>query len=265
MLGKPLDLQLSEPDPNPSWIVDDLMERGACILFSADSGAGKSFLCMHLASCLVRGEPWLGKRTHGSRVMFIDNENHPRIVRKRLRMLGMDGHEPQVRYFNRLGVQLGAGAWLERTLAEIEDFKPDIIVLDTVSSTTKAITPPDGGGGMGGGNEAIAYLYATVLRPLAGTERAVILQHHEKKPQAGVKRDARYSVLGGMQWFGQADSMFSVERKGDVFEDGDVRRYPVELTLVKDRDGNSFKVPMAFSSRMEDGRLRGWIERWETD
>lgn len=245
--------------------MDDLIERGCCVLLSADSGAGKSFLCMHLASCMARGEAWLGKATHGQRIMFVDNENHPRIVRKRLRMLGLDSaHEGQLRYFNRIGVQLGAGAWLERTLAEIDDFAPDLIVLDTVSSTTKAISPPDGGGGMGGGNEAIAYLYATVLRPLAGSERAVILQHHEKKPQQGVKRDARYAVLGGMQWFGQADSMFSLQRKGDVFEDDGTKRFPVELTLVKDRDGNSFKVPIAFSSRMENGRLKGWLERWDT-
>ena len=245
--------------------MDDLVERGTVILLAADSGAGKSFLCMDMASCIARGEPWLGKPTHGTRVLFLDNENHPRIVRKRLRMLGLDAEqEPQIAYFSRIGVQLGAGNWLERALDEVEAFRPDVIVIDTVSSCTKAQAPPDGGGSMGGGNEAIAYLYATVLRPLAGVERAVMLLHHTKKPTDGVKVDPRYAALGGGQWRGQADSMFYLERKGDVIDDdgGGVKRYPVALTLIKDRDGNSFHMPIAFSSRMEGDRLHGWLERW---
>lgn len=264
MLGKHLDLNLGGNDPEPDWIVQDLIERGAVILVAADSGAGKSFLTMHLGACLIQGDPWLGKPTTGKRIMYIDNENHPRIVRKRLRMLGLEGDdEKHIRYFSRLGVQLGAGQWLERTLDEVDDFKPDVVVIDTVSSCTKALPPADGGGGMGGGNEAISHLYAAVLRPIAGTqERAVILHHHTKKPVDGQKVDPRYAALGGTQWRGQADSMFYLERKAEVFDDNGVTRYPVALSLVKDRDGNSFHMPMAFSSRMEGGRLRGWVERW---
>lgn len=263
MLGRPLDLHLNQPDPVPEWIVNDLIERGTVILTAADSGAGKSFLFMHLAACMSLERPWLGKATHGKRVLFIDNENHARIVRKRLKMLGMEhDHEENIRYFNRLGVQLGAGNWLDRTLSEVEAFQPDVIVIDTVSSCTKAVSPPDGSGAMGGGNEAISYLYATVLRPLAGTERAVILLHHTKKPTQDGKVDPRYAALGGGQWRGQADGMFYLERKAEVFDDDGITRYPVAFTLVKDRDGNSFHMPMAFSSRMESGRLRGWVERW---
>lgn len=263
MLGRPLDLRLDGDDPAPEWIVDGLLERETVVLLAADSGAGKSMLCMHLGSAMLHGVPWLGQATHGERIMFIDNENHPRIVRKRLRMFGLDGNdESRVRYFSRMGVQLGAGSWFERTLAEVEDFKPDVIVLDTVASTTKVLSPPDGGGGMGGGNEAIAYLYATVLRPLTAWGAGLLLLHHTRKPTDGMKSDPRYMVLGGGQWRGQADGMLYLERKSEVFMENGITRYPVALTLVKDRDGNSFHMPMAFCSRLENGRLNGWVERW---
>jgi RecA-family ATPase len=248
-LGKPLYFDLSGSPPPPRWLVDSLIERGTVNLLAGDSGTAKSFLSTHLLTALLRGEEWLGFKTHGERVLVLDNENSPRLVEKRLRMLGFANEDRErLRYFSRTGVQLGSGEWMARTMEEVNSFDPDLIVLDTVSSTTTAVVND---------NDTIAHLYATVLRPLAGLDRAVLVQHHERKPSDGFKRDARNAVLGGVHWRTQADAMLSVERKGELEREGALVSFPILLTMPKSRDGETLHVSLRLCS--EGGHA--WFER----
>ena len=247
---------MAGPPPDANWIIEPIVEADSVVLFTGDSGAGKSIICASMILSIVRGEPWCGYPTTKGRVLYIDNENSARLVDKRLRMLGFTAEDVKsLRYFSRLGVQLGSGQWLERTLDEVDDFKPSLVVLDTVSSTTTA-TAND--------NDAIARLYATVLRPLASETCAVIAQHHERKPAQGIPVDGRNAALGGVHWRTQADTMMRIERKGDVVQRGNIRKFSVVVSMPKNRDGETMHLPLAICSEHEGKRtLRGWIERRE--
>jgi RecA-family ATPase len=256
MLGRPLHLDMNNPPAPPEFIVEPILERGAVTLFAGDSGAGKSIVCADWATSILLGKSWLGHAVKRGKVLVIDNENAARLVDRRLRMLGMTNEAlKSLLYFSRLGVQLGSGTWLEQTLGEIEEFKPDLIVLDTASSTTTAIAN-DG--------DSVARLYATVLRPLAGFDRAVLVQHHERKPQYGAPRDSRNAVLGSVHWRTQSDTMLSIERKGEVVQHGRIKKFDILLTMPKNRDGETLYMPLAICSEHEGKRtVRGWIENRE--
>lgn len=73
----------------PEWIVEGLVPGGAITLLSGDSGVGKSTLALALAGAVAHGEPFIGRATRQSDVLYIDRENPDYIVQERLRTLGI--------------------------------------------------------------------------------------------------------------------------------------------------------------------------------
>lgn len=262
MLGRPLDFHPNQSPPPAKWIVEPILEADTVTLFTGDSGAGKSYISITMMLAIVRGEPWVGHDTMTwpeagqGKVLYIDNENPARQVDKRLRAFGCTVDDwSRIRYFNRIGVQLGSGEWLERTLAEIDDFKPNLVVVDTATSATTAVAN-DG--------DSVSRLYAQVLRPMSGPDCAVMLQHHERKPTQGQPRDSRNAALGTVHWRTQADTMLTIERRGEPFRRGNTQKFAVRLSMPKNRDGENMNLDLAICSEHEGKRVvRGWLERRE--
>jgi RecA-family ATPase len=251
VLGRPLYFDFSGEPPEPDWLVDGLLERGTVTVLSADSGAGKSLLCKSMIVAMLQQRPWLGRSTHGQRAMVIDEENFRRVVHTRFRALGMTNDDrPNLRYFLRLGVQLGQDSWDRLVEEELKEFLPDVLIIDTASAATGTDVMD---------NSSVARLYSGTLRPLADA-CAVILLHHERKPQQGGRRHAGYAMMGARQWAGQADAHLALERLGDVesgwTDDGiECKRYPMKLEMPKSRDGMSVSENIVILSQHgTDGR-----------
>lgn len=253
-LGKPLYFDFSGSPPEPDWVVEGLFERGTLTVVAAAPSAGKSFLCASLAVAVIRHQPWLERATNGNRVLYIDGENHPRITHWRLQGLGMTNEDrPLLRYYLRQGIRIGEGQWLAKVEAEIEQFKPDLVVLDTATSTLAVKSAND--------NSEVGAIM-TQLRGLCGHDLALVLLHHERKPPAGDtgKRDAGAAILGGIQWQGQADSHLSVSKVGKVQKrrapDGGItKRYCLRLDVPKNREGEDGSEEWAIVSHHDpDGK-----------
>lgn len=258
MLGVPERFDFSGPPPEPDWLIEDFIERGTVVLISADSGVGKSMVMMSAEVAMIQGRPWLGHATHGQRVMVIDEENFRRVVHTRLHAMGMtNADRTNMHYFLRKGVALGADDWAERVLEEVEDFKPDLLVIDTASSAT-AVEIND--------NSGVAKLFRDHIRPLAD-ETAVVVLHHERKPQqgSGSKRSAGHEMMGARQWAGQADSHLACKKIGDKPElepmhDGSLRKtFRVEMEMPKDRDGMAATQKLAIVSDHDPDGKGGFL------
>ena len=249
MLGRAVTFDFSGPPPAADYLVDGLLERGTITVLSADSGAGKSLIAASMAVAMMQSRPWLGRRTTGKRVMFIDEENFYRVIFGRLLALGMTNEDRQnLLYFLRLGVALGSGDWMERVREEMDDFHPDLLVVDTAAAATNVELND---------NSAVARLYATSLRPLVD-DAGMLLLHHERKPQGSYQRHAGHAMMGARQWAGQADSHLALERLGDVaveaLSDGRMlRRYPLKMEMPKNRDGRSVNEKIAIVSEHNPG------------
>lgn len=250
MLSPALPLNFDEAPAPPDWLVDGLIERETITVMSADSGVGKSIICQGLTVALLQGQPWLGRDIiDAERVVYIDEENFARVVRRRLQAFGMTNEErANLRYYCRIGVQLGDGEWMQRTEETLATFGPDLLVIDTAAAAT-TVDVND--------NDSVTRFYSRILRPLA-SYCAVILLHHERKPAEGGKRHAGHAMMGARQWAGQADAHLALSLAGE-FEDEEqddgstLQRHPLKLEMPKSRDGASKAAQTYFSVRSEKG------------
>jgi hypothetical protein len=224
-----------EGDTMPDWLVDGVIERGTVTVLSGDTSSGKSILADALTVAVLKGTPWLGRDVCAGRVLYIDEENHRRLVQDRLRALGLTSNVDLVglRYYLRAGVALGEPESNEWLAGELEDYRADLVVIDTATSATA---------GDVNDNSRVATLYREALRPAAAGGAAVLLLHHERKTSSAGYRNASQAMMGARQWAGQADAHIAIKATGklagDVDTDGVLReRYPIEMETPKVRDG----------------------------
>lgn len=236
----PLDLALDRELEPPDHLVDGWIERGTVTVLSGDTGAAKSFCALDLAVRIATGaDEWLGRQIarRDGRAVVIDEENPQRLVRSRARALGLTVEaQDRVRYYHRLGVQLGAqGAdWTEWLQHELDSAPADLLVIDTgIAATAPEIND----------NDQVAALYVRHLRPLAcECDVAVLMLLHERKPQEGVRTNRSQATMGARSWIAQADAQLTLRPSGAGEErrlDDDGYAYEKRFTLEvgKLRDG----------------------------
>lgn len=246
----------------PDWLCDGLIERDTVTVLSGDTAAGKSLVADALTAAVLRGSTWLERSVVRGRVLYVDEENHVRVVRDRLRAFGVSNDEREtLRYYLREGVALGQASWNAWLRTEAEQHRADLVVIDTATAAS-AVDVND--------NSAVAALYRDALRPTAGTGAAVLLLHHERKTGDWGRGSASQAMMGARQWAGQADAHLALRAPHSLIsepvEAGRTRqRYALHLELPKVRDGLP-DVPsrlVLVSERDEAGRL-DWM-RLEAD
>lgn len=244
-----------DPDP-PAYVVDRLFERQTVNILSGDTGAGKSLICAALvvAICSGHGE-WLGRETYAERVLVVDEENPARFVRERLRALGLrNEHGARLRYFSRQGFLIGEPKWTDLLRAQAEEHGADLIIIDTASAATSPEVND---------NSEVARLYSQALRPIAtDLNAAVLVLHHERKPQAGQTRDPGQAMLGARQWAGQADTHVSIRVRDRLEEEQgsnglrELRReFVMQTPKVRDGEPDIARIVVVSSEKDDRGSL----------
>jgi AAA domain len=253
-----LPLDLSRPPEPPEWLVPDYLARGWITLDHGREGSGKSVVYQAIVAAALTGAPFLGRKVNINRILVIDEENPVDVVNSRLKAMGYDHaqHRGRLLYFSQIGCRLGEGTWGDQLLAIAEDFGPDLVVIDSMSSATVATW----------GNETITPLFASVFRPLVKAGRSLLLNHHDRK--AGGEIQDRAS--GGTQWLAQVDRQIAFEKVAPIaveeLDDGAVRlRFPIKIAAGKARQGKPFPdtyVSVLSESEPQDhDRLRKmWLE-----
>lgn len=194
-------LDFSAPPEPTDWLVEGLLVMGEVTVLAGDSGVGKSFLTMALAKAVAAGdERFLARalRHHGP-VLYVDEENHPNLVKQRFKALGLEeAHYPNLEYISHGGVNLFENP--ELLLEEALDIEPVLIVLDSQSATSL--------GAEENSNDDMTRLYTRAIKPLArSTGAAVIVLHHVPKDKRGPR--------GGGAIKAQADMVLDVVRAED--------------------------------------------------
>jgi hypothetical protein len=254
---RPLELKMGEEPEAPDLLAPGL-ERGTVVALCADTGGLKSFTAQDLVVAVAEGRgAWLGKKLdarHGHAVL-IDEENPARILRARLRALGLSPEaEPYVRCFHRLGVRFGAAGsdWTRWLRSELERQPADIVVIDTgIAATAPEVND----------NDAVARLYTDHLRPLAAaTGTVILLLLHERKPQEGTRIKQTFATMGARAWIQQADTQLMLAKRGksevEELEDGGFRlESRFVLAAGKLRDGGAEVVEvLRLSSELRQDR-----------
>ena len=79
---------LSQQDPTRPALAQDLVVPGAITIIAAPRGTGKSMTALALAIALASGGVFRGRRCARARVLLVDRDNPPAVVRKRFAWLG---------------------------------------------------------------------------------------------------------------------------------------------------------------------------------
>lgn len=235
---RPLDLDPeAEPEP-PDYLAAGRIERGTVTVIAGDTGAAKSWTAAALLVATVEGgADWLGYelRTRHGRAVAVDEENPERLVRARLRALGLTpaGAE-RLRYFHRLGVRLGEADWIEWLRFELAREPADLLTIDTGTAAVAAELKD---------NAEVAAFYRDHLRPLAADldVPVVLLLHERKPPTQGPRGPRTMATLGARSWIGQADVQLMLARRGEAVEsrrpDGSIEletRFTLEVGKLRD-------------------------------
>lgn len=197
----PLSDLLAAPESKPDWLVDTLIEKGGIGFIAGEPKLSKSWLALHLAISLATGSRFLDHFDvrEKRKVLYLQEEDSGALVKRRLLRLmrGCGINEIADDFFHvavRSGFQIDVEAWRHRLHAELEAWRPEIIIIDVFNKfhTKEDNSQPEMTAIMG---------YIDGFRRLFGC--AIIIVHHFKK-SGGVGASGRgnqrlrgSSVLGG--------------------------------------------------------------------
>lgn len=174
----------SEVEKPIPYLVPNLLSEGEICLLASPTEAGKSLIAMSLTLSVVAGKPaWgRGEPCRKGRVMYCTEELAGRTIRRRFKKLAKGlGIDPKLINNDNLcivpqqnlSLALARRENIDALLLKAQEFKPDLVILDTfVSYFGASETEADA-------NRAWFGAVPIALRSLTGC--AVIVQHHTRK------------------------------------------------------------------------------------
>lgn len=208
-------LDLSAPPEPRSPVWGKALERGALTLLTGRRGTGKTFLYTGLGAAIATGQAeYLGYPLNAQRTLVIDEENPRFVAQARLRALGVKDDD-SLWYYNRNGIRVGDKRWNRWLDQTIEEFKPDLIVIDGLVAATNINDLND--------QTKARDVYEGLKIRSEEHQCAVLVLHHEKKRQANNPYDRSEAAMGAISFINLADIHLATELPAD--ED--------ELRLVK--------------------------------
>jgi hypothetical protein len=203
-----------------NWLVPGWFEVEDVVMWAGDPGIGKSLICLACGLGLASAQPMLGSWPHPTgtpfKVAVLDLENRPRVIQRRLIRLAMGLkldlstiYPASLDIFPLRGVGLFGRDNSPEILSSLTEFQPNLIILDTVMSSTNQdnLSPLAG----------VRFVRDHVMRWAEHLHCGWWLIHHTKKPDdkgAGTK-DSRIGDLhqaSGGGFVGMADALVLVQR-----------------------------------------------------
>jgi hypothetical protein len=224
---------LSQPCPEPEWLVEGRMTRRSLTLLGAKPGIGKSWTALDLTLALTTGRDWLGHKVHGRhRVLYIDVENGDVLARRRLQQLGADAAliGDRLHYVTE-AVMFPGGDDSRRYRDTLAAFRPDLVVIDTLASAAPSAEKD---------TEAMSLFLSDVWHRAREAGASVLVLAHLRKSQQGAgKDDPLDSFRGAGHLVGAASRAWLLDPRGAetfVLRDVKTREFsalpPVRISLV---------------------------------
>lgn len=135
--------------PEREWIIQDWLPKGCVTTVYGDGGVGKSLLVQQLMTAVATGREWLGYTNKPMRVYgLLCEDDEQELWRRQYKInkqLGLEMSDLEnVAYISRVGndnLLMTFGdkdignltSFFHKLLKDIQEFKPDLIVLDTAA------------------------------------------------------------------------------------------------------------------------------------
>ena len=201
--------------PQPPFLIDGVLPERALTMVYGASGSGKTFIALDMAHAIATGRPWLGRSVKIGRALYVAAEGaagFPGRAQAWHRARGgpsLDG----MRYLREpLAVHEPEKRELLCALLEADEFRPDLIVIDTASANG----PPGFDDSKAEHWKAIFDATADLMRTL---RCGAVFIHHPG--HAGDRLRGSYDQIA------RADVIIRIEKAGE---------FSARLKLEKTRD-----------------------------
>ena len=230
--------------PPIEWVWDGWIPRGLLTVLGASQGSGKSFVATDLAYRIIHNQSFPNGapiKRPGANVIYVDAEMVPQILNERAQNYGMD----RSKLFLMLAepgemIDLGAARYQERLTEMTAILKPELIIIDSLSSIHN-----------GGQNnvEDVRSLIGYLTRLGGWANCGLVLVHHIRKPAGGGQRmmnvDLGMEDLSGSGYITQQARVvlgLHVVQTGPKFDPNG----PREFKMLKNSIGQ-YPEPLGFS------------------
>lgn len=112
------------------WFVDRLIPKYGYTLLSADKGSYKTYLSLSIAVAVSTGNDWLGFETKQTSVLYIDEDNGPSVLGRRLQHLAPD--DASFYIWTMSGFHLDSEEWIQWTIDFCKREKIKMVVIDVL-------------------------------------------------------------------------------------------------------------------------------------
>jgi len=206
-------------------ILGPLIQRGMLTVVGAQTGEGKTTLCMQLVRALLEGEPFLDEawlpRVTGARALLVDLEQGESVIQIRLREAGLDTSERAHIFWEPSGLALDKREEDRGALRDVlRDGHYDAVILDPLYQSHLGSANDDQVAGA-----VMGYLSAWARE----FNTAFVIPMHARKPPAGVPHKfTKYDLAGSSVWLRIVDFVLGLQLRTPGFS---------QLYFFKDRVG----------------------------
>lgn len=189
--------------PETEWIIENLVPKVGLTAISGAPGSHKTWIGMHLASCIATGEKFLNRFPAQQRkVVYIDEENGEHLLRSRMQLLNIEENENlQFDSYSNFHIQ---DKNTDKLLQACLDSDTEVVIIDSLIRIHNY-------------EENSASEMKNVFnhfKRFKKNEIAVIYLHHDKKTQFG-EGFRKERMRGSSEIFASLDSQISIHSKKD--------------------------------------------------
>ncbi len=238
-----------------AWLVQDLIPEDARIVFSGQPESYKSFIAQSIALAVAQGQPLFDHyATLQRRVLIIDLENHERLIKKRMQLLGAADTKNLLFSLNP-DFSLEKQSCVDAVVQLIDQYAIKLVILDSLIRMHAAIE--DNSVEMARVTKAI-----TRIRDAGVT---VIFIHHDKKSDAS--NQTAQSLRGSSEIRAAVDLQYGFKSDGSTITVQQLknrlgmRLAPITVNLVSNPDHLQFIYQGAVTPQtiVEDAKLEKMV------
>ena len=218
------------------WLVPGLVPQGEMVLLAAPAKSGKTLLASDLTHATLEGSEFLGEKAKKGKVLLVCSDQSVSSTIARLRLRGTNeipDVEENFKFLSHLDI-----TDLSELETILEDFRPDLVVLDSLTSITQNLDISENDAAIA---KPLIRLRDTIQRYGASS----LLIHHESKSKdnKGIHKIGGSARITSVPW-----AMWQLS--GTVGEDGEIKGESRYLTITP-RDGERTNYLMAIKPRDE--------------
>ena len=237
--GHPEWLRVLTPSQCREWqmphnfklVGDYHITRGGVTVIGGPPGIGKSRAALNLALCGTDGSDWLGLPVHQRFKTFVlQNENGPHRLKADFSHLNnVKGLDDSIRITPppEYGLRFDEPDFRHAFSQELEEFRPELVVLDPWTNVTRDCTQGDY-------SDALNHIKSCM--PKGDMAPAIVIVAHTRKPRTGSEKPSGVSLLnelmGSTKLGSMARSAFVMQSASDETTDN-----RVIWTCCKNNDG----------------------------